>query len=549
VTDEVLYGCKVFYAPLSNSFEPVQSGKTGEIGGFLTREHSWPKEWWGGQKNTPAYSDLFNVILADAHTNGQKGVKPLGEVGKNYQQFGISKVGKAREGLGFEDDVFEPADEFKGDFARGYFYFVVRYMTGGEPLNCSKSKMVGENGIDFQNWAAKMLLNWSQNDPISQKENDRNEAIFQIQGNRNPFIDHPEWAYFIFDPDMPGSKTRKFMLGADANYSLDMMKQGFQWKTGGKPKNIFRILSEAGFNYFRVRIWTNEDGPSGLNYSLKTAKQSSNAGLKPYLVLFLSDNWADYVKQPVPEKWKKLSFKDKIRKVRQYSEDTARVFENAGIKTDIYEIGNEIDFGICGEFAEDWGVRFNIDWMKKNIWKKEAAIIKAAQEGVQKINPKAKFILHLTQWWNPDFCGVFFKNMLSEGVQIDELGLSYFPTSGLNYSNTLDDFEKFVGRLSADIKKPVIICEYAFPSSEKIEGQFFNWNKTVPNYTLTVEGQQRWNADFIDRCEKSKDIDGIFYWSPEWYSDKMWTDFSLFDKTGAAKRAMEMFHACLPVGR
>ncbi|MFA5779741.1 MAG: glycosyl hydrolase 53 family protein [Elusimicrobiota bacterium] len=520
-----------------DSFESVQSGKTGEVGGFLTREHSWPKDWWGGGKDTPAHSDLFNVILADAHTNGQKGVKPLGEVGKSYQQYGISKVGKSREGLGFEGDVFEPSDEFKGDFARGYFYFVVRYMTGEDPLNCSKSEMVTENGGNFNDWAIKTLLKWHLSDPVSQKENDRNEAIFQIQGNRNPFIDHPEWASAIW-----GDSEREFKIGADANYSLDMSEQGINWKINGKTKNIFQILSENGFNWFRIRLWTNKNGHSGLDYSIKIAKEAVRAGLKPYLVVFLSDTWADYVKQPVPEKWKNLSFGEKIKEVKKYSENTATAFEQAGIKIDTYEIGNEIDFGICGEFAEDWGVRFNINWMKKNIWNNEAELIKAAQEGIKKVNPQAKFILHLTQWWNPEFCGNFYKTMRTAGVQIDELGLSYFPSSGLSPHNTFKDLEKFVELLVSEIKKPVIICEFAYPSSGKIEGQFAAWNKPVVGYPLTVDGQKRWISDFIDGCARNKNIAGIFYWSPEWYTEKMWTDFALFDKTGEAKPALKMFH-------
>lgn len=123
------------------SFNPVQGGKPGQIGSYLNREHSWPKDWWGGTRNA-AYTDLFNVILADAHVNGQKGIKPLGETAPGAAVFAISKVGPAAAGLGYDGPVFEPADQYKGDFARNYLYFAVRYLTGPDPLNCSRSPMV-----------------------------------------------------------------------------------------------------------------------------------------------------------------------------------------------------------------------------------------------------------------------------------------------------------------------------------------------------------------------------------------------------------------------
>lgn len=81
----------------------------------------------------------------------------------------------------------------------------------------------------------------------------------------------------------------------------------------------------------------------------------------------------------------------------EYSEQTARHFQEAGIAANLYEVGNEIDFGICGEFEEKWENRFNVAHMNERIWSKAAQVIHAAEQGIRKVNPQAQFILHLTQ--------------------------------------------------------------------------------------------------------------------------------------------------------
>jgi hypothetical protein len=96
---------------------------------------------------------------------------------------------------GYSGTVFEPIDEYKGDFARTYFYMSTRYYT--EDSGWENNGMV--NGADLKDWAVTLLINWHNEDPVSEKETDRNNAVYIIQQNRNPFIDHPEWADCIWD--------------------------------------------------------------------------------------------------------------------------------------------------------------------------------------------------------------------------------------------------------------------------------------------------------------------------------------------------------------
>ncbi len=165
----------------------------------MNREHSFPKSWWGGGSNTPAYTDINHLYPAEAKANQAKSNWPLGEVySANGYDNGVSKVGTAVTGQGGGARyVFEPADEYKGDFARTYFYMVTCYQNLTWASNYSW--MLQHNTYPtLKKWAIDLLLKWHRNDPVSQKEKDRNEAVYKLQSNRNPFIDYTDLAEYIW---------------------------------------------------------------------------------------------------------------------------------------------------------------------------------------------------------------------------------------------------------------------------------------------------------------------------------------------------------------
>jgi endonuclease I len=164
-------------------------GIGGQEGEGYTREHSWPKSWFGGEVS-PMYSDLFHLYPTDAHVNGNRGNYPYGEVAAPvWTSLNGSKRGSCSY-PGYSGIVFEPIDEYKGDIARTYFYMSTRYYT--EDAGWPGGPMT--DGAEIEPWAVSMLLEWNALDPVSQKEVDRNGAIYDLQHNRNPFIDRPEFA-------------------------------------------------------------------------------------------------------------------------------------------------------------------------------------------------------------------------------------------------------------------------------------------------------------------------------------------------------------------
>lgn len=162
----------------------------------LNREHSFPKSWWGGSDETPAYVDLNHLYPSEREANMAKSNYPLGEVQTPEFENGITTVGSPVSGQGGgARQVFEPADEYKGDFARTYFYMVTCYQN----LTWRYQYMVSNTTYPtLTTWASELLLRWSREDPVSQKELDRNEQVYRVQANRNPFIDFPELAEYIW---------------------------------------------------------------------------------------------------------------------------------------------------------------------------------------------------------------------------------------------------------------------------------------------------------------------------------------------------------------
>ena len=171
-------------------------------GEYYNREHSWPNSWFGA-KIMPMYTDLHHMYPTDKMVNGKRGNNPFGETnGETFKSANdFSKLGKCTY-PGYNGTVFEPNDLYKGDFARTYFYMVTCYE---EKLpdwyaNYSESQptLDGNTYPGLSSWQLEMLMKWAKNDPVSEKEINRNNAVYGIQKNRNPFIDYPELERFIW---------------------------------------------------------------------------------------------------------------------------------------------------------------------------------------------------------------------------------------------------------------------------------------------------------------------------------------------------------------
>lgn len=179
----------------------------GYEGGCYNREHSFPKSWFGGEID-PMFTDLFHLVPTDSYVNSRRNNYPYGTVSSpTWVSTNGSKLGPCSFS-GYTGIVFEPNDAYKGDLARDVLYMAVRYadvIASWETFDeYGDAVLDGTQFPAFEPWAIQLLLQWHLNDPVDQKEVDRNNEIYlRYQGNRNPFIDNPAYASQIWSSFLP----------------------------------------------------------------------------------------------------------------------------------------------------------------------------------------------------------------------------------------------------------------------------------------------------------------------------------------------------------
>jgi endonuclease I len=177
---------------------------------FFNKEHTFPKSWFNNT-SSPMYSDAFHVMPADKKVNNLRGNLAYGKVGNaNSISSNGTKIGNCvAPNYPYSLNVIEPADEFKGDIARNYFYMATCYenLISSWQTNKPDADTVLDGSSDkvFEQWYLQLIYSWHIADPVSQKEIDRNNAIYNAQNNRNPFIDHPEWVFSIWGSSLSNS--------------------------------------------------------------------------------------------------------------------------------------------------------------------------------------------------------------------------------------------------------------------------------------------------------------------------------------------------------
>ena len=187
------------------------SGGTAECQKY-NREHIIPQSVFSSA--TPMHSDAHFVVPSDKYVNAQRDNFPFGRVNvaTNTYSNGSKKGNNLNSGYsaGYSSTVFEPINEFKGDIARMFFYFATRYED--QVAGWSYVMFNGTSNQVFSNTFLNILITWHLNDPVSQREIDRNNAIFARQNNRNPFIDNPSYVCQIYPTQCTALSSESFVL-------------------------------------------------------------------------------------------------------------------------------------------------------------------------------------------------------------------------------------------------------------------------------------------------------------------------------------------------
>ena len=296
------------YSTCKYDYDSYHVGTASYVGQGVNREHSFPKSWFGGEVY-PMYTDLMMIIPTDGYVNQRRSNYPYGvcngadAVTYTNEELGVTMLGKLGKSTynGYSAKVFEPDDEYKGDFARMYFYMVTCYksLVGTWP-GCDQLDYADNQYKAFSDWSIQMLLEWHRADPVSNKELIRNEGTYEKQGNRNPFVDHPELAEYIWgtkqnttwtdggDTPQPIVKEVPVMLSVDET-AVETNAFRADWTSGGDVSSYtlkVNRISDSGATLLMSENFSNvnaySDGYTDIGESLDN--YTDNPGWTGYKV-------------------------------------------------------------------------------------------------------------------------------------------------------------------------------------------------------------------------------------------------------------------------
>ena len=252
--------------------------------------------------------------------------------------------------------------------------------------------------------------------------------------------------------------------------------------------------------------------------------------------------------------------------LQSYGAAAARQIVDTGVQVRIWDLGNEIEFGVAGVAVKpipgscddtaggaNWyrgpdavdpaigkmtfqalmGLPENrrIEWLAEHIWPHEARMFAAVAAGIRSVDPKARFSTHVSGIAStlPAFTTEFFQAMKKGGFAADELGVSYYPTSSAYPRDRLQAFKDLATMVHRELGRPVFIAEFGYPAG-KMSG-IFNWNDAVAGYPQTNEGQANFVRDLVAWGRREKVLSGIRPWAPD-LAMPGWAPMSLFDRDG-----------------
>lgn len=339
-------------------------------------------------------------------------------------------------------------------------------------------------------------------------------------------------------PDfMTGGVVESYMygklFGEDQWGSTDMLaalnSNGMTWlRTTVTTQSHAKLASTASSQWHSLPwnpdYWQSEEATGAL------IDLAGSRGMNTILSFFFSDTAANSGVQDAPSAWRGLSVEDTAARMRAHTQAVAAAYKAKGYKIPIYEIGNEVEFGIAnfrpGERIArpaDGGHMDNLDYMRTQVWAPQAVMFKAAIAGVRAVDPAAKVVLHVSSVGTTPadmFVKAFYKYMVDQGVPFDIAGLSIPYSQG---SWRLDEYTSdcWFGRLQettaylARLGKKSMISEASYPNAPT--GQVA---KAMGEFAYSEAGQAAWVREYMRFGHNNPDMTGFMYFYPDWYPGK-----------------------------
>lgn len=333
--------------------------------------------------------------------------------------------------------------------------------------------------------------------------------------------------------DKVENMPKDFIMGMDASCVPSLEASGVKYYDHkGKEKDVYKILSENGVNYIRVRIWNDPFDKEGNGYgggncdlenAIEVGKRATKYGMKLLVNFHYSDFWADPAKQMAPKEWEYMSIDRKCDALYDYTKDCLEELVDAGVDVGMVQIGNETNGAMCGESSAAIGG-----------WAKITKLMSAGSKAVREVCPKALVAVHFT---NPEKVTNFESysaNLDYYKVDYDVFASSYYPA----WHGTLENLATVLNKVADKYGKKTMIIETAYVNTLE-DTDFYGNTGTdgVKEYPFTEQGQANHIRELTDTAvNKMNNCIGICYWEGTWISvgGESWEENSaIWEKYGS----------------
>jgi len=330
--------------------------------------------------------------------------------------------------------------------------------------------------------------------------------------------------FLLFTLIHPVVSGQEYAIGADLSFLKSAEERGFGFRENDSVKAGLQIFRDHGYNWIRLRLFHTPTAlPNNLEYTIALAKDAKKLGYKFLLDYHYSDTWADPGKQYIPKAWEGKPHKDLVKAVFDYTTETIREFNLAGVLPDMVQIGNEVINGMM------WP-----DGKLPDNWDNFAELLSAGIDGV--INGSTgitipKIMIHIDQGGNIAKTKFFFNKLKTYGIGFDYIGQSYYPW----WHGTLLDLRENMIFMAKEYKKPIILVEVAYCASPT------EYRKKPGPFPETPEGQKEFldNVNTIVLNTPDNLGIGIFWWEPATQGGRSTRDF--FDEKGNVLPVITVF--------
>jgi arabinogalactan endo-1,4-beta-galactosidase len=272
------------------------------------------------------------------------------------------------------------------------------------------------------------------------------------------------------------------------------------------------------------------------------------------------DEWPEL---DLPSKpWSEYTLDEMCGALEAYGEAVARRILSTGCRVNVWDLGNETNFGFAGvnlglstvvnpKLARTHMMSvmaqpgFGAAWLEKNIWRFNAEMFAAVASGIRKSDPAAVFSCHIsTVTASPNYAARYFTTMTAHGFDLAEAGVSFYPSAPGPFRDPMARFQKLVTRVREECGIPVFVSEYGYPSAKLArDAEFSSWSKPAPGYPLTPSGQEAFATDVV-QWGAENGLSGIRPLAPDFLGG--WEPMSLFEydpssRTATSKPALAAF--------